>query len=379
MSRVSGVGVSGVSGVSAAQLEGTLALVTGQELETPGEMLYVARREQPSLVATLLSAWEGEGRRLGPGLAHELAQHRGRMAFYRQQQARLPVAVVSLKGLEIADRYPDPLLRYMNDLDFWVPQRERLWELAAWLLDDGWSMHTATFIRLEREPEVILSLRRRPDDPYGLPYGIELSTLAYLGDGLGAPHRTSVPGDPVVKNLVALLYERFEQPYRARDLIDVAVLLGAASPGTLRACALAVSELALWPEYAELAALLAAGPLEVPELPGERRALVRASRLRRRTTVVKALRRPVSLAATVLQSRMTGAAVLDRLSPKAALEAGLTLFALPVEGGVRTDRLTIGESGGALWAHTPVGRFILVHGDEVDEELLGGAKAAGAL
>ncbi|MGW0801466.1 hypothetical protein [Nonomuraea sp. NPDC002799] len=365
--------------LSAEQVVATLELITGQEMETPGEVLHVARCEQPSLVATLLSAWESEGQRLSPALTHELAQQRGRMAFYREQWERLPDRPVSLKGLEFADRYPGGLLRYMNDLDLWVPERDRLWTLTGWLLAQGWSMHTATFVRFGGGIEVIVSLRRLPDDPHGLPYGIELSTLAYIGDGIGAPHRTGAPQDQVVKNLLALVYERFEQRYRARDLVDAAVLLGGADEATLARCALAIGEAEVWPEYAELARLLERSPFDVPELPGERRAQVRQSRSRRRARVLRALRRPLRLAATTLQLRRPESALLERLSPRAALKSGLILFALPVEGGELTDVLTLREHGGALWAHTPVGRFILVHGTEVDEDLMAGAEAVGAL
>ncbi|GAA4055925.1 hypothetical protein GCM10022248_24220 [Nonomuraea soli] len=365
--------------MNAEQLVATLELVTGEEMETPGEVLYVARREQPSLVATLLSAWESEGRRLSPTLAHELEQQRGRMAFYRGQWERLADRPVSLKGLEVADRYPGRLLRYMNDLDLWVPERDRLWAMTGGLLDEGWSMHTATFVRFGGRTEVIVSLRRLPDDPYGLPYGIELSTVAYIGDGIGAPHRTGAPQDPVVKNLLALIYERFEQRYRARDLVDAAVLLAGADRDTLARCAEAIGEAELWPEYAELASLLERSPFDVPELPGDRRAQLRDSRSRRRARVLGAMRRPVRLAARTLQLSRPGAAILERLTPKAALDAGMILFALPVEGGERTDELTLREQGRALWAHTPVGRFILVHGTEVDEDLLAGAEPVGAL
>ncbi|WP_214106895.1 nucleotidyltransferase family protein [Acrocarpospora catenulata] len=371
--------------LTAADLEQVLALVTGQDMETPGEVLHVARLEQPSLVATLLSVWEAEGHALGPALTHELAAQRGRMDYYRDLHERLAAEwrdPVSLKGLEIAGRYPKPLVRYMNDLDYWIPDRERYWEVAEWLLADGWSTHSATFFRGGSgggEPEMILSLRRLPDDPYALPYGVELTTVALLGDGVGVPNLASLPAacaDPAVKNLVALLYERFEQPFRARDLVDTALLLDGAP---LPDCARAVTALGLWPEYVELAGLLADSPLEAPELPGDRRALARACRRRRRITMAGAARRPFRLAVTALQRGFIGGragrawqAVTNRMSARAALDAGLMLFGLPVAGET-TGGLTLRESGGALWAHTPVGPFILVHGDVVGEDLLGGA------
>ncbi|MGV9324682.1 hypothetical protein [Streptosporangium sandarakinum] len=383
--------------LTSGDLEEVLTLVTGQQEETPGEILHVARREQPSLVATLLSAWEREGRDLGPALSHELRQQRARTDFYRGVQAGLGRAwpeAVPLKGLEVADRYPDALVRYMNDLDYWFPQRDRLWEAAGLLLANGWSMHTATFMLAGGDLQFLLSLRRLPEDPYALPYGIELSTTPLVGDRIGVPVRTALPAlcaDPVVKNLVALLFERFEQPYRARDLVDAAVLLTGAPRRLLASCALAVHELALWPEYAELAALLEESPFTVPRLPGDERALVRASRMWRRATAASGLRRPFGLAVTALQNGMMNGsagvlgrrawdAVSRRMSPRAALDAGLPLFALPVEGDdLRAEGLTLIERDGVLWAHTPVGGFVLVHGDEIDEELLAGAKVTGGM
>ncbi|GAA3816984.1 hypothetical protein GCM10022226_42060 [Sphaerisporangium flaviroseum] len=382
--------------LTSGHLEDVLATVTGQEMETPGELLYVTRREQPSFLATLLSAWDRDGRDLGPALSHELGQQRTRMDFYRDLRERLGAAwenPVAFKGLEVAGRYPPPLLRYMNDLDYWVPEEERLWRIVSWLRDDGWSVHSATFLRFEEDLHFIVSLRRLPDDPYALPYGVELGTLALLGDRVGVPARRDLPeacADPIAKNLVALLFERFEQPYRARDLVDAAVLLGDAPLPALKACALAVHELALWPEYAELASLLEATGPAVPALPGDLRLLTRAGQARRRVRAASGLRRPLNLALTSLQNRMMdgGSGALARrvwglaerrLDTRAALDAGLLLFALPVEGDHHAERATLRERGGTLWADTPVGGFVLVHGEEVDESALEGARATGGI
>ncbi|MFC6086178.1 nucleotidyltransferase family protein [Sphaerisporangium aureirubrum] len=383
-----------MAGLTSGELEEVLASVTGQEMETPGEILHVARRSQPSFVATLLSAWEGEGRDLGPGLSHELEQLRVRTAFYRDLRARLASEwrdPVSMKGLEIADRYPEPLMRYMNDLDYWVPEEDRLWGIARWLIEDGWAVHSATFMRQDGGLHLIVSMRRFPEDPYALSYGVELGTLALLGDRIGVPSRTRLPAacaEPLAKNLIMMLMERFEQPFRARDLVDAAVLLDGAPSAAVKACALAVHELALWPEYAELVALLEQTPLEVPRLPGDLRTLSVAAQARRRATAAGGLRQPFNFALTNLQNRMMNgtSGVLSRrawglaerrLDARAALRAGLLLFALPVETGRLAERATLYERGGTLWADTPVGSFVLVHGDEIDESALEGAKATG--
>jgi hypothetical protein len=383
-----------VAGLTSGDLEDVLAAVTGQETETPGEVLHVTRREQPSFLATLLSAWDRDGRDLGPGLSYELEQQRLRLDFYRDLRTRIAQAwrdPVSMKGLEIAERYPAPLLRYMNDLDYWVPEEERLWGIARWLMDDGWAVHSATFVRLDGVLQVIVSMRRFPEDPYALSYGVELGTLAVLGDRVGVPSRTRLPAacaDPVAKNFAAMLMERFEQPFRARDLVDAAVLLGGAPAAALKSSALAVHELGLWPEYAELVALLEETPLEVPRLPGDLRTLSVAAHARRRATAASGLRQPVNLALTSLQNRMmkgTSGMLFRRawglaerrLDARAALKAGLLLFALPVDTGRHAERATLYERGGTMWADTPAGSFVLVHGDAIDESALEGALPVG--
>ncbi|MEU9884981.1 hypothetical protein [Sphaerisporangium sp. NPDC051011] len=383
-------------GLTSGELEEILATVTGQDMETPGEVLYVARTDQPSFVATLLSAWERDGRELGPGLAHDLAQYRGRVAFYRDLHARIGATFgnpVTFKGLEVAAHYPEPLVRTMNDLDYWVPEQDRVWSMVSWLVEDGWGVHSATFLKFEGRLEFMVSMRRLPDDPYGLPYTVELSTLAMLGDRVGIPARRALPPpceEPVAKNLVALLLERFEQPFRARDLVDAALQLTGAPKNVLNACALAVHEVGLWPEYAELASLLEAASLDVPPLPGDLRALTRIGRARRRVTAARGLRRPIDLALLELQNRMMAgrSGALGRrawqlterkVDSRTALEAGLVLFALPVAGDHYAETATLRERGGTLWADTPVGGFVLVHGDEIDEAALEGAEATGGL
>ncbi|MEO3808448.1 hypothetical protein ABGB17_05540 [Sphaerisporangium sp. B11E5] len=383
-----------MAGLTSGELEDVLAAVTPQEMETPGEILYVTRHQQPSFLATLLSAWDRDGRDIGPGLSYELEQLRRRSAFYQELRGRLAREwrdPVSMKGLEVADRYPEPLLRYMNDLDYWVPEQERLWGIAGWLIDDGWAVHSATFLRHEGELHVIVSMRRFPEDPYALSYGVEIGTPALLGDRVGVPTRVRLPAacaEPIAKNFVAMLMERFEQPFRARDLVDAAVLLGDAPSAAVKSCALAVHELGLWPEYAELVALLERTPLEVPRLPGDLRTLSLAAQARRRATAAGALRQPFSFALMSLQNRMmTGASGMlsrrawglaeRRLDARAALKAGLLLFALPVDTGRRAPRATLYERDGTLWADTPIGSFVLVHGEEIDEEALEGARATG--
>ncbi|GII62167.1 hypothetical protein Skr01_22520 [Sphaerisporangium krabiense] len=383
-------------GLTSGELEEILATVTGQDMETPGEVLHVTRTEQPSFLATLLSAWERDGRELGPGLSHELSRFRGRMAFYRDLQERIAARFgdpVTFKGLEVAARYPEPLVRTMNDLDYWVPDEDRVWPIVTWLVEEGWALHSATFLKFEGRLQFLVSMRRQADDPYGLPYAVELSTMAMLADRVGVPARRALPPpceEPIAKNLVALLLERFEQPFRARDLVDAAVQLDGAPRHVLNSCALAVHEIGLWPEYAELAGLLDAASLEVPRLPGDLRTLTRAGRARRRATAARGLRRPMSFALLELQNRMMAGRsgpigrrawrlTESRVSGRTALEAGLVLFALPVAGDHHAERATLRERGGTLWADTPAGGFVLVHGEEIDEAALEGAQAVGGL
>ncbi len=348
--------------LNADALVRALAVCCGEEPADAAEAVWLARKKQPSFLATLCSAW-GE---LNDGLAFELAAQRDRVAFYRVLAASLDAPeVVPLKGLEVGGLYPGGWVRYMNDLDYHVANPGLLWEVAASLVERGWALDSGTFTRVNNSLQVLLSFRLPHPDRYQLPYGVELTSYVSLGDLGAVPPVLELTPDLVpVKNLMMLLFERFEQPFRARDLVDGALLVESARARDVERM---LDRLDLWPEYAELAALLARAEIgPSPEVP--RDAVSRA----RRRRAGRAVRSAVSAAglARRTQRRMVarglpaaGRRVLERVGARWALDAGLLCFGLPVDG--RSDRVRVGGRDDLTWVDTPVGRFLLTPGDEL--------------
>jgi hypothetical protein len=371
--------------LSAGNLVEALTACSAGPVDEPGEIVALVRQAQPSLAATLYSAWQAQGADLSAGLAQELAAARARVDFYRSVAARLTSAVdglTTIKGLEVAALYPGTLVRYMNDLDFIAPSEGELWSAVGLLTADGWELDTATFSCMEGAVHVMCSLRRPNPDRYLLPYGIELATYYTLGNQGGIPPVLRLPApwrSPAVKNTLMLLHERYEQAFRARDVVDAALLHESLRDGELDTLHRAVVRLGLAAEYAELVELIAAAGLgSPPSLPGGRRTLARV-RARRLARGAGFFARPVAGTGRHLQRRlMTGqpgraeglawAAVQRRLPVATAVSAGLLAFGLPLDGpplGVSTTVLC--RRGELAWADTPAGRFLLTIGDDVSE------------
>jgi len=357
------------------------------EPDGPEEAVLMLRQQQPSFAPTLFAAWRNEGSRLNPALRYELESQEARIERYRTLAAdladRVP-DVIPLKGLENADRYPAGSTRYMNDLDYASPDERLLWRLVGELTGDGWDLHTATFSIFDGRLHVLACLRMPNEDPYSLPYGVEITTYVAMGDLAGVAPVVDLPPrwqDPVVKNLMMLLFERFEQRYRARDLVDAALMLEALDsyPVLWRE----IDRLGLWPEYTELVDLVERTELiAVPHHGRSRTLSVAGTRARRAGRRLAALRRPTDAGVRHLQQRLVfnhltkpesllWSAAERRLSAGRALRAGLLCFGLLVPD-VRPDvaRAAVRQRGDLTFVDTPAGRFLLTAGDEVDQDAL---------
>lgn len=373
--------------LTAEALTRVLAVCCG-EPEGPEEAALMLRQRQPSFAPTLLAAWRNEGSALNPALAYELDSQLARVQRYRVLAAQLAERVpgiISLKGLETADLYPADSLRYMNDLDYTAADEPTLWRLVGELVGDGWDLHTATFSMIDDRLLMLVCLRQPHEDPYSLPYGVEITSYVALGNLAAVPPVLELPDpwrDPAVKNLLMLLFERFEQPYRARDLVDAALLLQALD-GHQAALWHEIDRLGLWPEYAELATLLERTELvSLPRQPRRPALSVAGSRARRAGHGLAQLRRPARAAVRHLQQRLVfdrlsrperalWTAVERRLSVRRALRSGLLCFGLPVpevEPGVATA--VVRELDGLVYVDTPVARFLLTAGDDVEQDAL---------
>lgn len=371
--------------LTSADLVEALAVCSGERSDDVAELVEIARKTEPSFCATLFSAWQAEGMDLSPALREELAAISRRVELYREVAARLRAEVPSLttiKGFEVAALYPPGLVRYMNDLDFITFSEPDLWRAASLLTADGWSADTATFSYFGGSLTVMVSMRMPAEDPFRLAYGVELATYYTLGNQGSIPPIIKMPPQwlhPPVKNTIMLLHERYEQPFRVRDVVDAALLHRSMSEPDRRALYEAVVSLGLVLAYSELIKLVndaGLGPL--PPLPGGALTIARA-RAARVARGASFFVRPLTGTGRHLQRRLVMAKpgraekaaweLLERrLHPATALKAGLLGFGLPVTGpNPNATRAELGQRGPHAWVDTPAGRFLLTIGDYVSE------------
>jgi len=371
--------------LSTENLVAALAVTSGEQSEDMAEIVAIVRKAEPNFAATLFSAWRAEGIELSPALREEVDEISGRIEFYRSVAARLLAEVDSLttiKGLEVGALYPPGLIRYQSDLDFITFSEPDLWRAVSLLTDDGWTVDTATFSYLGGRLRVMVSVCKPSENPFRIAYGVELATYYTLGNQGGVPPIIKLPGqwmNPSVKNMIMLLHERYEQPFRARDLVDATLLHRSMSEADRRALQDAVVSLSLVLAYSELIKLVnTAGLGPLAPLPGGllTTAKAAATRAARGTSFFA---RPVSGAGRHLQRRLMMAKpsraegvvwdlVQRRLHPASAVRAGLLGFGLPVTGPRPDETVAVlRERGEYGWVDTPAGRFLLTLGDYVSE------------
>lgn len=386
-SRV-GSALRGTVDLTADKMLDALALCAGKSATRPDEIVDLVRRAEPGLAVTLFSAWEAAGAGLSPTLRGEVEATRHRMEFYREVTERLRDKVpglTTIKGLEVADLYPAGLVRNMTDIDVIAPSESAQWDIIALLMQDGWTLDTGTAFSVGGELRMLISVVLPHEDRYQAPFSAEVGTVYTLGNLAGIPPVVSLPPPwqaPTIKNMLMLLNERYEQPFRARDLIDAALLYEQLRGTDLDQLNQAIAQLRLAIEYRELAGLVqAAGLAAFSPLPGGRWA-VASARTRRLARQVGFMRRPLRGAARTLQRRlMLGRAgraesmacgVLERqVSVTSAVRAGLLAFGLPLEGP-RPDvtSAVLRHRKRISWVDTPVARFLLTTGGDVTQSAI---------
>lgn len=365
-----------------------LALCSGKSATRPDEIVDLVRRAEPGLAVTLFSAWEAEGAPLSPALRDEVESVRQRMGFYRAVIERLRVKVPGLtfiKGLEVADLYPAGLVRNMTDIDVVAPSESAQWDIIALLMQEGWELDAGSVLSVAGDLRMLISMVLPHEDRYQAPYSAEIGTVYTVGNLAGIPPVVSLPPQwraPAIKNMLMLLNERYEQPFRARDLIDSALLHEQLHGTELGLLHQAVAELCLAVEYHELARLVrAAGLAKFSPLPGGGGAIANA-RARRFGRQVSFMRRPVHCAARSLRRRqMIGKAgraedvvwgALSRRMPvTSAVQAGLVAFGLPLDGPhPDVTSAVLRHRNGITWVDTPVARFLLTIGRDVPQSAI---------
>lgn len=374
--------------LTAANLVEALAVCSGERKADVAEIVELARKAEPTFCATLFSAWEAEGMDLSPALREELAAINRRVDLYREVVAHLRAEVPSLttiKGLEVAALYPPGLVRYMNDLDLITYSEPDMWRAISLLMADGWSVDTGTFSYLGGELRAMVSMRMPAEDPFRLAYGVELATYYTLGNQGGIPPIITMPPqwlNPPVKNMIMLLHERYEQPFRVRDVVDAALLHRSMREPDRRALHDAVVSLRLVLAYDELIKLVnGAGLGPLPRLPGGSLVIAR-SRAVRLARGASFFARPLAGTGRHLQRRLimgkpgrTEKAAWEmverRLHPATAIRAGLLGFGLPITGpNPNVAGAVLRQRGDYAWVDTPAGRFLLTIGDYVSDKAI---------
>lgn len=360
-------------------------------------LLTAARAARHKLDVTLLSARESAGCPLPPGQRAELAAHRDRLARYRAAWEVIsgvaPHAQV-VKGWAIGDHYPAGLLRAAGDLDVVCPPGE-LWQAAVALRDRGWELGAFTLFPAKAGSgsaqtltdwcHVLVELNRPSDSGYiDEPYGVELRT-ADVATSIQMPAmRLNGTPSPAAASILALVAERWERPFRSRDIYDLAVLTGRLDDAGRKALSDGLTATTLWPQLRELSRLLRRSGL-APGLdqPGGRRAAGRGrvAQLGRSMALWSHPLRAAGLLAISTVDADRGA-FADRLAQIfqrkigawRLLRLGLPLFAVPLPGPPQADTpgqtealaqtgaITLVRRGGHLIAATPLGSFLLVAG-----------------
>jgi hypothetical protein len=362
------------------------------------DLLDAASSPDHKLKVTLLSAMATAGQELSPGQQAELSDNRHRIERYRVAwsivSAAAPDAFV-VKGTSISSRYPAGLIRSAGDMDVIGPS-DQLWLAARALLAEGWQLFAFTIFRgltPADSLEVLMELSQPSDTSIEEPYGVELRTLDVGTSIVRPPVRLTGQLPQVAASVLALAAERWERPFRTRDIYDLAVLheyLDAAERASL---ADGLTATGLWPAMQELSDLLVRSGLRpAPDLPGSRRG-VRRARARWLAQAVIRIGNPVR-ALGFLSLRTVDhdrGAFADRLAQATHKRVGswrlhrrgLPLFAVPLpedaaleeaairEAAATETRLQVAASGAKMRlvrfgphvvALTPVGPFLMVAG-----------------
>ncbi|MFD5636991.1 hypothetical protein ACFWJM_23030 [Streptomyces sp. NPDC127077] len=380
--------------VSAATV---LALLGAGPRAERDAVLETARDSRHKLAATLLSLWAEDGEALTEAETAELCLHRERIDHYRGVWSRLRTAapgVSLLKGRTIAALYPPGVLRAAGDLDVLCPGHTELWDCARHLASTGWDLGAFTVSPARSGDSVPLHLgaefRSPAPEPSPDPYAVGLFTAEIVTEVRAPAWQLTRPShSPLAACAVALVAERWERPFRSRDLLDLALMLQHLDDIGIRQLRTDLTRTGLWPEWREaLRAVARLGWRPAVTLPHTRRAAARA-RLRRAARTTARWSSPVRAPALIAQSGIEGEGgpltyLASDLAHRAIgarrlLDVGLPLFGISLDDEP-TDRLRLDDVGRHLVARTPLGSFLLVSGaarQEWLDEAADATRAAG--
>ncbi|MEV7075151.1 nucleotidyltransferase family protein [Streptomyces sp. NPDC093990] len=380
-------------------------------------VLRTARDGRHKLAGTLLSLWAADGEQLTDEEAVELRLAAERVESYRRIWQRLqehaPDAFL-LKGMTIAALYPPGVLRSAGDLDVICPRHADLWACARHLSATGWELEAFTVGPARPGdtvyPHLGAEFRKPASGPGQDPYAVGLFTAEIVTDVHGPARQLArPPGSLPAVSTVALVAERWERPFRSRDLLDLVLLLRALDEQGGRQVRADLDKAGLWPEWREaMRRIDRLGWRPAIVLPHTRAAAVRVRLLRTARAVLR-WSNPVRAVAFAAQSGIEGRGgrlsalasdlVHRRPGARRLLSAGVPLFGVPLDAGTDTaargpagadpdgamaskgsmdeapdaaepvEHMRLDDVGRHLVARTPLGSFLLVSGAAREEWL----------
>jgi len=199
---------------------------------TDDELIEASRDAKHKLGITLLSAFAAAGRTLTPAQETELGHHRERIERYRtawKEVHAVAPGAYRVKGDEIAQYYPEGVLRPSSDLDVVIRDPAQLWAAAHRAIELGWEIGALTVVenRDGGDPDILIEAQIRGDEEiFGIYYGVELRTVDIPTSTRQPAYRVPDPyGSPLAVNTIALLAERWERDFTSRDRLDLALMV----------------------------------------------------------------------------------------------------------------------------------------------------------
>jgi len=187
---------------------------------------HIARRA--GLLPTWLSSMVAQDRPIGPVAREYLERVRRSVAILHAAGEKLSAAhgASVIKGPRIAAHYPAGLLRQSGDTDLVASDEATLWACVLDLsASHGAVPQGVNLLQSANAVHLVVAMKWPAEEPLlDKPLGADISTCAFSGDTRGVPVRAPVPADDDLCSLFAVAEERFQRPFRAKDLLDLVVL-----------------------------------------------------------------------------------------------------------------------------------------------------------
>lgn len=371
------------SALLTAELEQIARSAVPPDVIRPSDLIVALVCRDERIAPTLISAWRRDGHELTPimegilrSAAARIARYEVVLAHLRQRQLQFE----ALKGASTAMFYPTGIVREMHDVDLLAADMDALWEIALAIEAIGFQTDALTLMLVDGTLHGALGARRQDND-LDRPDRVEVLTLPSFGS-LARPARAfpRATSDPE-KVLLLLLEERLQRAFIARDLVDATVALRAPELDLHRLWT-SIDAFDAWAEWAELIERLdKAGVRSSPYLPPNLRQRRMRSTRRQARRLATQIRHPAAFGVRLGQQLLINRTMSRSrrwlwtrfrsvLDVEGAWLRAMPLFGLVIDRERRAFGIHQQAGARVAIADTPVGRFALTTGDEVDEDEL---------